>query len=312
MHKFFSLFFFCSISIGTISAQTHRVIRLEEYYKGEYSSFVELSYGDDGRLSSSLISFEDGETRTIEFSFSDDAIVAEINNPNWEDDVTKTVTHTSDGKIVGIEYCGGGTPSEMLQEADFVEWLEYDGEYLARVSNIEENEATITWADDNIAQIHTAYDYGFETNTYVRNDTPNPSSNPIFLELNECSLDGFMLLQPYAFFPQMFGRQSSRLIQSIQKSGEEDGSSYASTYEYSYDFDEYGNVTEITEMRDGQERIRLKIYYEELYNGIHNIQSPKSRHDEVYNLSGQRTTQNSPGLYIIKGVDNKFHKVYRQ
>lgn len=292
--------------------QSYRAVLLEEYYKGRYEAKLEMSYDTEGRVEEAHYSLVSGNYDIyLQFTYSDDHINIHSKSSFATNSPENSTVFLTDGTV---------TRWEIPRNSDTYDaTAEYSGNALARIEERygkDPREYLFTWENGNIKEMveKEMVNNGYQvTKVFTMSEHDNPSSNPIPIELTELGLDAFQTpsYEPYSYFSHLFGQRPRKLIQSYtdqQKQGSRTWDPHL--WEFSYEFDSNGNITDFYSKKDDKDREHIHVTYAQISTSVEAVSSCSSApSSDTYNLCGQRVKAKAMGMNIVRGTDGTYRKV---
>ena len=297
------------------SAQTKRVQSITTYECGEFYNSVRWTYDQNNRLLCSVCQVEDDSKLQMDCSYDGESTITVDVNGNGYRDLSRAVVHLTQGRATAMEVYGVKVDAKTPDYNKVSGYtMAYDGD--GRLTQIEGDYDTITmtWTGGNL--VHQYGQSKDPTDNYSWDmiieytQTPRPALYPFYLEIMEDFVE-FELVYPQYYFPHLFGTQPANLPEKITMNEMEEHKTFTRIYDFSYDFDTDGDVTEVVINREkcSGEYIHYYINYEGT-SGINTTTLyPPASIQQMYDISGRQLQSISKGLNIVRQKNGKVMKV---
>lgn len=296
------------------SAQTKRVQSITTYECGEFYNSVRWTYDQNNRLLCSVCQVEDDSKLQMDCSYDGESTITVDVNGNGYRDLSRAVVHLTQGRATAMEVYGVKVDAKTPDYNKVSGYtMAYDGD--GRLTQIEGDYDTITmtWTGGNPTLQHGeekdptddySWDLEFEYTT-----TPRPVLFPFYFEILEDFVE-YELVYPHFYFPQYFGVMPSNLLAKMTMNEKEDNKLRTRVYDFSYVFDNDGDVTEVIVNREDSPEERIHYYI--IYEGTTSIAKTTYQTNNImriYDVSGRQLPLLIKGLNIVRQENGKMAKV---
>lgn len=312
--------FALNASYATAQQQSHRIKSIYRTYRGEPDLNFYLHYLEDGRISKAETEHLDyNGSETIDFAYDDANEMITMSadrvekwgnsSTNWS---ASPKISLQNGKIISYESYG--------EDQDYPVYgtVSYDARgYVSKIvledkKYKEESVYTPEWSDGNLIKMVCTATDGYssyvDVSEYEYTDYPNPKSNILFSPYFE-DFDAFYIPIPNNYLSNFMGVRTKNLPKRLVKSPKDEGDD-PRREDYSYVFDDNGNILEIVVTDKKGEYLHFWITYETFVDtSVSGLKDDSREPVAYYNSLGQKVENLGKGMNIIRYSDKSVKKV---
>lgn len=289
--------------------QNYRIKSIYRTYRGKPDLNFYLYYQEDGRIAKaetehlSYVSHE-----SIDFVYDDANETISMSSNNGYN--VKSDIKLQNGRISSFEnFMDAGSSGIETEHCA----ISYDAQ--ERVSKIEYNGDgdkcvySCEWTNGNLTKMVRTTTYRDDAVImYEYTDSPNPESNILFSPFFE-DFDAFYIPVPHNYLSSLMGARTKNLTKSFTITYDYED---PRREDYSYVFDEHGNISEIVVV-DGDKKgeyLHFWITYETFTNtSVAGVNDNSRKPVACYNSLGQKIEKPGKGMNIIRYNDDSVKKI---